>query len=114
MSCDGNKPFQDLSDYIAKLKGAEPAKVDPKKPVAASVKPPVSTKYESKTRRSPFEVREITNTKNRTRRHYGGVVRFGTQNVPGALADGRVPRDWRRPRPGQDAGRGRSGRLGFG
>lgn len=65
ISCDGSKPFQDLSDYIANLKGGDKAKEDTKQPAMPSVKPPVNTKYESKSRRSPFEVREITNTKNR-------------------------------------------------
>jgi type IV pilus assembly protein PilP len=57
-ACDGSQPFKDLRGYIDNLKQA---KIQPDTAELASTQEelaPASVKYESSTRRSPFEVLE--------------------------------------------------------
>lgn len=60
-SCDGDKKFKDLHEYIEKLK--QP-KIAAKDTVAQTkkIRFPVAAKYESSGRRSPFTVIESTTT----------------------------------------------------
>lgn len=75
VSCDSGGPEKELNAYIASLKSKDSGKTGNQKASAVVNTPPASTKYQSKMRRSPFEVREITNTK-------GGVVANPLQAYP--------------------------------
>lgn len=61
-SCDGSKPFKDLNTYIEKLKMAEKEKSED---IVVTEQVPVTAKYASTTRRSPFEVMEVSPAKGR-------------------------------------------------
>lgn len=60
VGCDSGQSKSDVDSYLARLKGA---KVVQKSDDTKKATPPRQSSYQSAKRRSPFEVREITNTK---------------------------------------------------
>jgi type IV pilus assembly protein PilP len=63
-SCDQSKPYSDLQSFIDKLQHME-VKHDDAELVKKKNEPePVSVKYESGARRSPFEMMDVAPTKN--------------------------------------------------
>jgi len=55
-ACDGSQPFKDLRVYIDNLKHANVQPDTKEKVITTEEMAPASVKYESETRRSPFEV----------------------------------------------------------